>query len=70
MKYKQYILTFKGNSEVVALLEKHVPRTYKGPGALADARKRGKAARALFGVEYEAKSITVPKPTVERVRSI
>ena len=67
MKYKQYILTFKGDPEVVAFLEKRIAK--KQPN-LGHARALGKAARLLLGVEYTVTSVTVPRPTAERVRSL
>ena len=67
MKYKQYILTFKGDQEVIAFLEKHIAK--KQPN-LGQARALGKAARLLLGVDYTVTSITVPRPTAERVLSL
>ena len=70
MKYKRYVLHFDGDSEIVTFLERHVQKSFEGRGALAAARKKGKAARELFGVEYDAISVTLPEPTAERVRSL
>lgn len=67
MKYKRYILTFKGDPETVAFLEKRVAKQQDNLGR---ARNLGRAAHLLLGVDYTVTSITVPKPTAERVRSL
>ena len=49
MKYKQYVLTFTGDPEAVAFLKRKVARTWP---RLGPAREAGRAAAALFDVEY------------------
>ena len=58
MKYKRYILTFSGDHEIVAFLEKHVPREY---ASLRDAKDRGRAAELLFGISWAWQSVTTAK---------
>ena len=64
---KQYTLTFEGDPEVVALLEKHTSKQQEGLGT---ARALGRAAELLFGVSYKVTGITLPRPTAEKVRSL
>jgi plasmid stabilization system protein ParE len=67
MKYKTYLLQFDGDPEVVAFLERKVERKFR---SLAEARRAGRAARELFGVGYEAVSVTRPRPDAGRVKPI
>lgn len=67
MKYKRYLLKFKGDPEIVAFLGRHVREQQPD---LARARALGKAARALFGVEYEVTSVTLPRPSAEKVKTL
>ena len=57
MKYKRYTLTFQGDSEIIAFLEKRLPREYD---RLGDAKARGRAAELLFGVSWQWESRTLP----------
>ena len=66
-QHKRYILAFTGNPETVAFLKRHVSEQQPN---LARARELGRAAKVLLGVEYRVTSVTVRKPTAERVRSI
>ena len=67
MKYKRYVLRFEGDSEIVAFLKRHVPEQQD---SLGEARELGRCAQALFGVKYKVTSVTVPRPTAQRVRSL
>ena len=67
MKYKRYILTFTGNPEAVAFLKKHIKEQQDNLGY---ARELGRAAKLLFGVSYKVTSVTLPRPTAERVKSL
>jgi len=67
MKYKRYVLTFGGDPEVVAFLKAHVKEQHD---SLAHARNLGRCARVLFGVDYKVTSVTLPRPTAEKVRSL
>ena len=67
MKYKKYILRFDGNPEVVAFLKKHIKEQQDNLGY---ARELGRAAEILFDVKYKVTSITLPRPTAERVKSL
>jgi len=67
MKYKRYVLRFEGDPEVVAFLKRHVEEQQSD---LATARSLGRCAEALFGVKYRVTSVTVPRPTAERVKSL
>ena len=67
MKYKRYILTFKGDPEIMAFLKRHISEQQD---SLARARSLGRAAKLLLGVDYKVTSVTLPKPTAERVKSI
>ena len=67
MKHKRYVLTFDGDPEAVAFLARKLPKQH---GSLGKARELGRAAKALFDVRYKVTSVTVPRPTAERVRSI
>jgi len=69
MKYCKYILKFKGDPEIVAFLEKHVPRQYEGRGALANARANGRAAKRLFGVMYETTPVVMAR-AAEQVKAL
>jgi len=59
MKYRKYVLTFRGDSETVAFLAERVRREWPN---LGEARKHGRAAALLFGVEYNVKSVVVSGP--------
>lgn len=67
MKYKRYVLSFGGDPEVVAFLKRRVPEQQD---SLATARELGRCAKVLLGVSYKVTSVTVPRPTAERVRSL
>ena len=67
MKYKRYILRFDGNPETVAFLKRHVSEQQDNLGY---ARELGRAAEVLFDVKYKVTSITLPRPTAERVKSL
>jgi len=67
MKYRQYVLMFKGDPEVISFLRKRVGEQWP---ALKQARTRGRAARLLFGVEYNVKSVVAPRPVVKRVKPL
>ena len=67
MKYKKYILRFDGNPEIVAFLKKHIKEQQDN---LGHARELGRAAKLLFGVSYKVTSVTLPRPTAERVKSL
>ena len=68
MKYKKYILTFSGdNKAALSLLRTQISREQDNLGR---ARALGRAAKLLFGVSYNVTSVTLPKPTAERVKSI
>jgi len=67
MKYKKYVLTFTGNPETVAFLKRHIKEQQDN---LGHARELGRAAKLLFGVSYKVTSITLPRPTAERVKSL
>lgn len=59
MKYKRYVLRFDGDPAVVAFLKRHVDEQH---ASLGKAREKGRCAKALFGVEYKVRPITLPKP--------
>jgi len=65
--YKRYILTFTGDSEAVAFLERRIKKEQPD---LATARMLGRAAKTLLGVEYKVTSVTLPHITAERVKSL
>lgn len=67
MKNKVYILSFTGDPESVAFLKRKVKAQQS---KLATARSLGRAAEELFDVRYSVASVDVPRPTVERVKSI
>jgi len=67
MKYKKYILTFWGDPETVAFLKRHIKEQQDN---LGHARELGRAAKLLFGVSYKVTSVTLPRPTAERVKSL
>ena len=72
MKYKRYFLKFDSadrerDQEVLDFLRRHVAEQQ---GDLGRARALGRAAKLLLGVDYKVTSVTVPKPTAERVRSL
>jgi len=67
VKYKKYVLTFTGDPGVVAFLKARVPEHHDNLGT---ARELGRCAKALLGVDYKVTSVTVPRPTAERVRSL
>ncbi len=67
MKYKRYVLKFEGDPEAVAFLARHVQEQH---GNLERARALGRAAKLLLGVEYRVTSVTLPRPTAERVKSL
>jgi len=67
MKYKKYILRFTGDPEIVAFLKAHIKEQQDN---LGHARNLGRAAKLLFGVSYKVTSITLPRPTAERVKSL
>ena len=67
MKYKKYVLRFEGDPETVAFLKKHVAERQPNLGR---ARSLGRAAELLLGVEYKVTSVTLPRPTAEKVRSL
>jgi len=67
VKYKKYVLRFEDDPEAVAFLKRKVPERHD---SLGTARELGRCAKVLFGVEYKVTSVTVPRPTAERVRSL
>ena len=67
MKYKQYILKFEGDPEIVTFLKVHIKEQHD---SLSRARDLGRAAKALCGVSYKVTSVTLPRPMAERVRSL
>ena len=68
MKYKRYILSFKGDPEAVVFLkQKAVSGQYS---SLGQARRLGRAAETLFEVDDNVASVTVPRATADRVRSL
>ena len=67
MKYKKYVLRFEGDSATVACLKAKVPERDDNLGR---ARELGRAANLLFGVTYKVTSVTLPRPTAEKVRSL
>ncbi len=67
MKYKKYILTFDGDPDVVAFLKAHVAERQPDLGY---ARALGRAAKLLLRVDYKVTSVTLPRPTAERVKSL
>ena len=73
MKYCKYILEFEGDPQIVAFLEKHVPRQWEGRGALGRARAAGRAAEALFPgkVRYkQPRSVTVARPQARSLKAL
>jgi len=67
MKYKKYILRFTGDPDVVFFLKRHIKEQQDN---LGHARELGRAAKLLFGVSYKVTSVTLPRPTAERVKSL
>ena len=67
MKYKRYLLQFKGDPEAVTFLKARVKERHDN---LGNARELGRAANLLFGVTYKVTSVTLPRPTAEKVRSL
>jgi len=67
MKYRRYVLSFSGEPETVAFLAGHVRREWPN---LGEARRRGRAAKLLLGVDYGVKSVVAPRPVVERVKAL
>jgi len=61
MKYRKYILSFIGKPEIVSFLSNYIQSEWP---SLGEARKYGRAAKLLFGVEYNVKSIIVSGPIV------
>jgi len=67
MKYRKYVLTDRGAPEIVAFLAERVRREWPN---LGEARRRGRAAKLLFGVDYGVKSVVAPRPVAERVKAL
>jgi hypothetical protein len=59
---KKYVIKWTGPAEVLALLEKHVPKEYE---SLGEARKRTRAITLLFP-EIDTKILSTQKVVYER----
>lgn len=67
MKYKRYVLKFQGDPAMVAFLKSHVKEQHTD---LQTARALGRAAKLLLNVDYEVASITLPRASAEKVKSL